>query len=181
MPRCSDNRRPSLAAMPALSCPRCCSACRPRYVRLAASGWPKTPKTPHICQGDHYTIAAASAGVFGHGSARSLARWLTRPKRTSVLSASCRQSCARHLARRTAPPEMTRRVPKKRKASPERAGYFYVQMQALDELVARWRKNPDSESTLALCAHLGRSLLSVLLCVVGFSAVVWLCVFAVVL
>ena len=28
-------------------------------------------------------------------------------------------------------------------------------MQALDELVARWRKNPDPESTLALCAHLG--------------------------
>ena len=33
--------------MPALSCPRCCSAYRPRYVRLAASGWPKIPKTPH--------------------------------------------------------------------------------------------------------------------------------------
>lgn len=30
-------------------------------------------------------------------------------------------------------------------------------MQALDELVARWRKNPDPESTLALCAHLGTS------------------------
>jgi hypothetical protein len=30
-------------------------------------------------------------------------------------------------------------------------------MQALDELVARWRKNPDPEATLALCAHLGTS------------------------
>ena len=33
--------------MPALSWPRCCSAYRPRYVRLAASGCPKMPKTPH--------------------------------------------------------------------------------------------------------------------------------------
>src|SRR5688572_31316178 len=39
--------RPSEAAMPALSWPRCCRAYRPRYVMLAASGWPKMPKTPH--------------------------------------------------------------------------------------------------------------------------------------
>ena len=38
---------PSDAAIPALSCPRCCSAYRPRYVMFAASGWPKIPKTPH--------------------------------------------------------------------------------------------------------------------------------------
>jgi Flp pilus assembly protein TadD len=68
---------------------------------------------------------------------------------------------------------MTRHVPKKRKASPERAGYFYVQMQALDELVARWRKNPDSESTLALCAHLGRSPQSELMREVGNTAEAW--------
>src|ERR1051326_950409 len=33
--------------MPALSCPRCCSAYRPRYTRFAASGWFRMPKTPH--------------------------------------------------------------------------------------------------------------------------------------
>src|SRR5579864_4794044 len=33
--------------MPPLSWPRCWSAYRPRYVMLAASGWPKMPKTPH--------------------------------------------------------------------------------------------------------------------------------------
>src|SRR4051794_17386790 len=38
---------PSLAAIPALSCPRCCNAYRPRYASFDASGWPKMPKTPH--------------------------------------------------------------------------------------------------------------------------------------
>lgn len=38
-----------------------------------------------------------------------------------------------------------------------RPPYSLGPMQALDELVARWRKNPDPESTLALCAHLGTS------------------------
>src|ERR1043166_6455019 len=33
--------------MPALSCPRCCSAYSPRYTRFAASGWFRMPKTPH--------------------------------------------------------------------------------------------------------------------------------------
>ena len=79
----------------------------------------------------------------------------------------------RYRGLHTAPLEMTRHVPKKRKASPERAGYFYVQMQALDELVARWRKNPDSESTLALCAHLGRSPQSELMREVGNTAEAW--------
>jgi hypothetical protein len=46
-------------------------------------------------------------------------------------------------------------------------------MQALDELVARWRKNPDSESTLALCAHLGRSPQSELMREVGNTAEAW--------
>jgi hypothetical protein len=46
-------------------------------------------------------------------------------------------------------------------------------MQALDELVARWRKNPDSESTLALCAHLGRSPQSDLMREVGNTAEAW--------
>src|SRR3954470_8870112 len=38
---------PSDAAMPALSCPRCCNAYKPRYVRFEASVCPKIPKTPH--------------------------------------------------------------------------------------------------------------------------------------
>src|SRR5262249_37952433 len=38
---------PSALAMPALSWPRCWRAYSPRYVRLAASGCPKMPKTPH--------------------------------------------------------------------------------------------------------------------------------------
>src|SRR5688572_5223197 len=46
-------------------------------------------------------------------------------------------------------------------------------MQALDELVARWRKNPDPESTLALCAHLGTSHQSELLREVGNTAEAW--------
>jgi hypothetical protein len=46
-------------------------------------------------------------------------------------------------------------------------------MQALDELVARWRKNPDSESTLALCAHLGRSPEEELMREVGNTAEAW--------
>ena len=46
-------------------------------------------------------------------------------------------------------------------------------MQALDELVARWRKNPDSESTLALCAHLGQSQHSDLLREVANTAEAW--------
>src|SRR4029453_14389363 len=33
--------------MPALSCPRCCSAYRPRYVSFEASALPKIPNTPH--------------------------------------------------------------------------------------------------------------------------------------
>src|SRR5687767_5695491 len=33
--------------MPTLSCPRCCRAYRPRYVRFAASLLPCIPKTPH--------------------------------------------------------------------------------------------------------------------------------------
>ncbi len=64
-------------------------------------------------------------------------------------------------------------VPEKRQALPDRAGYFYGKMQALDELVARWRKNPDSESTLALCAHLGRSPRSELMREVGNTAEAW--------
>lgn len=64
-------------------------------------------------------------------------------------------------------------MPKKRQALPDRAGYFYGHMQALDELVARWRKNPDSESTLALCAHLGRSQQSELMREVGNTAEAW--------
>ncbi len=46
-------------------------------------------------------------------------------------------------------------------------------MQALDELVARWRKNPDSESTLALCAHLGTSDEAELMREVGNTAEAW--------
>ena len=40
---------PSVVAMPADSCPRCCSACRPKKVRRATSSpGAKTPKTPHF-------------------------------------------------------------------------------------------------------------------------------------
>jgi tetratricopeptide (TPR) repeat protein len=46
-------------------------------------------------------------------------------------------------------------------------------MQALDELVARWRKNPDSEATQALCAHLGTSQKSELMREVGNAADAW--------
>lgn len=46
-------------------------------------------------------------------------------------------------------------------------------MQALDELVARWRKNPDPDSTLALCAHLGTTRQSELLREVGNTAEAW--------
>src|SRR5437870_4308052 len=34
--------------MPADSCPRCWSACNPRYVNRLASSCPETPKTPHM-------------------------------------------------------------------------------------------------------------------------------------
>ena len=46
-------------------------------------------------------------------------------------------------------------------------------MQALDELVARWRKNPDPESTLALCAHLGTSHEAELIREVANAAEAW--------
>ena len=38
---------PSKETIPALSWPLCWRACKPRAVRAAASGWPKTPNTPH--------------------------------------------------------------------------------------------------------------------------------------
>src|SRR6185437_5123692 len=47
IPRCEISDLPLDETMPADSCPRCCNAYIPRYARLAASGWPKTPKTPH--------------------------------------------------------------------------------------------------------------------------------------
>lgn len=46
-------------------------------------------------------------------------------------------------------------------------------MQALDELVARWRKNPDSDATLALCAHLGTNPHGDLMREVGDAAEAW--------
>jgi tetratricopeptide (TPR) repeat protein len=46
-------------------------------------------------------------------------------------------------------------------------------MQALDELVARWRKNPDPESTLALCAHLGTAPEAELIREVASAAETW--------
>lgn len=78
-----------------------------------------------------------------------------------------------HPSATTLPLQTALSVPKKRQALPDRAGYFYGKMQALDELVARWRKNPDSESTLALCAHLGRSPQSELMREVGNTAEAW--------
>src|ERR1700691_2829892 len=47
IPRCEISDLPLDETIPADSCPRCCNAYIPRYARLAASGWPKTPKTPH--------------------------------------------------------------------------------------------------------------------------------------
>ena len=41
--RCRSSRE----TMPAASCPRCCSACRPSAVSAAASALPQTPTTPH--------------------------------------------------------------------------------------------------------------------------------------
>lgn len=46
-------------------------------------------------------------------------------------------------------------------------------MQALDELVARWRSNPDPEATLALCAHLGTSRHTDLIHEVAHTAEAW--------
>jgi tetratricopeptide (TPR) repeat protein len=63
---------------------------------------------------------------------------------------------------------------------PERASSFTGSsrlvlwtMQALDELVGRWRKNPDPESTVALCSHLGTSREAELLREVGNTAGAW--------
>lgn len=46
-------------------------------------------------------------------------------------------------------------------------------MQALEELVARWRNNPDSEATQALCAHLGTFPEAELMREVGNAAEAW--------
>jgi hypothetical protein len=46
-------------------------------------------------------------------------------------------------------------------------------MQALEELVARWRNNPDPEATQALCAHLGTFPHSELMREVGHAAEAW--------
>src|ERR1035438_8941026 len=47
MPLMSVTSLPSAAAIPADSCPRCCSAYKPQYVIRAASGCPYTAITPH--------------------------------------------------------------------------------------------------------------------------------------
>ena len=46
-------------------------------------------------------------------------------------------------------------------------------MSALDELLARWRENPDSGTTLALCAFLGSSKREDLILEVGATAEAW--------
>jgi tetratricopeptide (TPR) repeat protein len=46
-------------------------------------------------------------------------------------------------------------------------------MQALEELVARWRNNPDPEATQALCAHLGTFPEAQLMREVGNAAEAW--------
>ncbi|HVU05998.1 MAG TPA: hypothetical protein VHE30_29815, partial [Polyangiaceae bacterium] len=46
-------------------------------------------------------------------------------------------------------------------------------MSALDELLARWRENPDSGTTLALCAFLGNSKQEDLIREVGSTAEAW--------
>jgi tetratricopeptide (TPR) repeat protein len=46
-------------------------------------------------------------------------------------------------------------------------------MSALDELLARWRENPDSGATLALCAFLGSSRREDLIREVGSTAEAW--------
>src|SRR5215468_6527546 len=46
-------------------------------------------------------------------------------------------------------------------------------MSALDELLARWRENPDSGTTLALCAFLGSSRREDLIREVGSTSEAW--------
>src|SRR6266516_1139545 len=46
-------------------------------------------------------------------------------------------------------------------------------MSALDELLAKWRENPDSGTTLALCTYLGTSLREDLIREVGSTAEAW--------
>ena len=41
------NLSPSKVTIPAPSWPRCCRACKPKVVKVEASGLPKIPKTPH--------------------------------------------------------------------------------------------------------------------------------------
>ncbi len=45
--RTEQNWLPSYETIPAASWPRCCNACSPKAVSVAASGWPKMPNTPH--------------------------------------------------------------------------------------------------------------------------------------
>src|ERR1700674_1061398 len=54
MARCTRTFVPSDTAMPADSCPRCCSEKSPKYVRFATSTpcFAQIPKTPHICLED---------------------------------------------------------------------------------------------------------------------------------
>ena len=49
--------------MPAASWPRCCSACRPRATKVAASWTPMTPKTPH----SSCSLSSSKGGGQGHG------------------------------------------------------------------------------------------------------------------
>jgi len=46
-------------------------------------------------------------------------------------------------------------------------------MRALDEMLARWRKNPDAQLTLAICANLGASRREDLVREVGTAAEAW--------
>src|SRR3954470_18885945 len=105
----------SREAMPADSCPRCWRAWMPRYVRLADSGWPKMPNTPHSSwnlsassgswAGGRWTTFSfkgrSSEGDEGYRADRSPA---TRGKHAASLrcSSSAWGSLARRAGRRTA-------------------------------------------------------------------------------
>src|SRR5688572_11612242 len=148
---------------------------------FAASGCPKTPKTPHIRQVEHYTISGTAADVFARPAGSSAASGKEGSARFAQLAGPLVGHGA-HGAPMSGvelPPAAARalrQAPQITKPS-SFAGtdrlLIWTSMQALDELVARWRKNPDPESTLALCAHLGTSDRAELMREVASTAEAW--------
>jgi hypothetical protein len=67
-----EERPPSLDTMPALSWPRCCSACRPRYARFAASFAPQIAE--HAALVVEVIVELPVVGLFDHEDLHSFAR-----------------------------------------------------------------------------------------------------------